>query len=127
MQWYVVRSKVDKTGEQEKVRYYGVPVVSRLVTEERLAEEICERCSLTEPDVLASLRALSESLQMHLEKGESVRLKGIGTFYLSATSKGFDTPEECTPAQVRAQRVCFRADVALRRILEKVKYQLTKR
>jgi len=123
MQLYVVRSKVDKTGEEEKRSYYGVPIISRQVNEINLSAEICQRCSLTEADVLATISALSDLLQEHLESGESVKLRGIGTFSVSASSKGFDTPGECTPAEVKAQRVCFRADNDLRHVLEKLKYK----
>lgn len=123
MQHYVVRSKVDKTGEVEKKRYYGVPILSGQVDEIRLSDEICRRCSLTEADVLATLSALSDLMQEHLEEGESVKLKGIGIFSVSASSKGFDTPQECTAAEVKPQRVCFRADKELRRVLGKMKYK----
>jgi len=126
MQLYVVRSKVDKSGDEEKKRYYGIPVISGTVTEEELAEEISERCSLTPADVLATINALSQSMQNHLSNGYSVRLKGMGTFSLSASSEGADTPEECTPSKMKAQRICFRADNILKRIMEKMKYKLKK-
>ena len=123
MQLYVVRPKVDKSGEEEKVRYYGVPILSGQVNEEKLAAEICHRCSLTEADVLATISALKSLMQDHLEWGRSVKLKGIGTFSVSASSEGFDTPEECTPAEVKAQRVCFRADNDMRSVVYRMKYQ----
>ncbi len=127
MQLYVVRSKVDKTGEKERVLYYGVPVVSGRVTEEEIATEICQRASLTRGDVLAVLSAVSDSLQNHLSEGRTVSLKGIGVFSVSASSEGVDTPEKCTPAKVKAQRICFKADNILRSILESLKYKLTHR
>lgn len=127
MQLYVVRSKTDKTKTEEETLYYGVPVISGTVTEEELAEEISERCSLTPADVLAAISALSRSIQDHLEDGRSVRLKGIGTFSVSASSAGAITPEECTPSKVVARRICFRADRILRSVLGKMKYKLTKR
>ncbi len=127
MQLYVVRSKVDKIGEDGKVQYYGVPVLSGTVNEDIIAKEISTRCSLTPADVLAALSALSDSIQEHLEDGRSVNLKGIGVFSVSASSEGFDIPEACTPAKVKARRICFRADNALRGVLDRMKYQLTKR
>lgn len=126
MQLYVVRSKIDKTKEKEEKLYYGVPIISGTVTEEEIAEEISERCSLTPSDVLAAISALSQSLHDHLSDGRSVKLKGIGTFSVSASSTGSKTPEECTPAKVKAQRVCFRADRILRGVLGKIKYKLKK-
>lgn len=127
MQLYVVRPKVDKTGQEEKVLYYGVPIVSGRVTEEDLATEICQRASLTRGDVLAVLSAVSDSLQNHLSEGRTVSLKGIGVFSVSASSEGVDAPEKCTPAKVKAQRICFKADNILRGILENLKYKLTHR
>jgi len=127
MQLYVVRPKLDKSGKEEKIRYYGVPIISGQVDEEDLAAEICHRCSLTEADVLASISALKGLIQHHLEWGQSVKLKGIGTFSVSASSDGFETPEECTPAEVKAQRVCFRADNDMRSVISRIKYQKVNR
>lgn len=127
MQLYVVRSKIDKSSEEEKTRYYGVPVLSGTVTEDDLAKEISERSSLSPADVLAAISSIGDLMQKHLSEGKSVNLKGIGIFSVSATSEGCDTPEECTPAKVKAQRICFRADNVLRSILEGMKYKLTKR
>lgn len=124
MQLYVVRPKVDKISEEEKVFYYGVPILSGQVTEERLAVEICQRSSLTEADVLSAIHSLKSLIREHLEAGESVRFKGIGRFFVSAGSKGFKTPEECTPAEVKAKRVCFKADSEMRHVLAEMKYRL---
>jgi len=127
MQSYVVRTKRFKSGDEEKLRYYGVPVVSGQIDEEYLAKEICERGSLTEPDVLATIFALKQLIRKHLKDGYSVKLKGIGLFSVSASSEGADTPEECTPAKVKAQRVCFKADDYLRGVLPEIKYEKVNR
>lgn len=123
MQLYVVRPKVDKSSEEQKVRYYGVPVTSGQVDSNQLAREISRRCSLTPGDVLATLSALSDVMQFHLYLGNTVNLKDIGLFYISATSSGCLTPEECTPGKVKAQRVCFKADNTMRGILARMKYK----
>lgn len=119
---YVVRPKVDKSGEKELVRYYGVPVSTGQIDLDYLAREICGRCSLTEGDVLAAVSALSDAMEWHLQNGNTVYLKGIGLFSVSATSEGCPTPQECTPGKVRAQRVCFKADNTLRSILGKIRF-----
>lgn len=127
MQLYVVRPKVDKTGEEKKILYYGVPVLSGQIDEEQLAAEACERCTLTEPDVLAVISSLKSLIRKHLEHGLSVKLKGIGIFSVSASSQGCESPAECTPAKIKAQRVCFRADNEMRRVLPNIKYMKTNR
>lgn len=124
---YVVREKVDKSGKEELKKHYGVPITSGQITTDHLAQEICERCSLTEGDVIAAVSALSDVMQWYLGNGNTVYLKGIGLFSVSASSEGCDTPDECTPGKVKAQRVCFKADNRMRSILENIKYCRIKR
>jgi predicted histone-like DNA-binding protein len=122
MQSNVVRPKVDKTGKEEKTLYYGVPILSGQVDEVQLAAEACERCTLTEADMLAAISSLKDLIQQHLEYGQSVKLKGIGIFSVSASSEGCESPQACTPAKVKAQRICFRADNEMRGVLFRMKY-----
>ena len=123
MMSYVVRPKLDKSKEKSKTLYYAVPVTSGQVTGDMLAHEISERCSLTPADVVASISALSDVMQDHLRIGNTVYLEGIGLFSLSASSPGVETPQECTPAKVKALRVCFKADRAFRNVLAKMKFK----
>lgn len=127
MQSYVVRTKKFKSGDEYKMRYYGVPVTSGQIDDEYLAKEISERSSLTEPDVLAAIASLKVLMRKYLKHGNTVRLKGIGLFSVSASSQGFDTPEECTDSTVKAQRICFKADDYLRGVLPEIKYQKVNR
>ena len=52
---YVVRPKVDKSGETEKIRYYGVPVTTGQVTTEQMATCKSPRCPITRGEFLAAL------------------------------------------------------------------------
>lgn len=120
---YVVRKKIDKSSGQTITRYYGVPVTGGQIDEDYLAREICEFCSLTEGDVLGAVSALGNAIRQHLSRGNTVSLKGIGLFTVSASSEGCDTEKECTPAKVKAQRICFKADRDMRSILPEIKYR----
>ena len=42
--FYVVRQKLDKTGAEDKVRYYGVPVTRGRVSTKKLADLVADRC-----------------------------------------------------------------------------------
>ena len=53
--YYVVRQKLDKTGAEDKVRYYGVPVTCGRVSTKKLADLVADRCSLSRGDVFASV------------------------------------------------------------------------
>ena len=48
--YYVVRQKLDKTGAEDKVRYYGVPVTCGRVSTKKLADLVADRCSLSRGD-----------------------------------------------------------------------------
>lgn len=122
MAFYTVKSKVDKTKEEKQTLYYAVAHSARLKNINELAEEISVACSLTPGDVLATVSALSDSIERHLSAGNSVKLPGIGVFSLSVSSEGFKNPKECTPSKVSAKRICFKADVKLRDILKFVKF-----
>ncbi len=111
---YCVRRKTDKSKGEEKVKYYAVPLSSGTVGTEELAENIAHRCTLSEGDVRATIVELMRTIEQELQQGYKVSLEGIGIFSLSATSEGFDSPEECTPAKVKAKRICFLADKKLK-------------
>jgi hypothetical protein len=46
-----------------------------------------------------------------------------GRFTISATSNGFDTPEECNPKKVRANKIYFMADKELKRNLKGIEFE----
>ena len=110
--FYVVRQKLDKTGAEDKVRYYGVPVTRGRVSTKKLADLVADRCSLSRGDVFASVC-----------DGYSVELDGLGDFYLSAGSEGFEDPKKCTPHRVKARRVCFRMAPCVRKSMKFVKFE----
>lgn len=107
----------------KRVKYYAVPIQSNKVHINDLADELSHRCSLTKGDVLSTLSGLVGLIEEHLHKGDSIQLDELGIFTLSVTSDGFETPEECTPTKVRAQKICFRADNKLKKNLQFVKFE----
>ena len=81
--YYVVRQKLDKTGAEDKVRYYGVPVTCGRVSTKKLADLVADRCSLSRGDVFASVCEIGGMILELLKDGYSVELDGLGDFYLS--------------------------------------------
>jgi predicted histone-like DNA-binding protein len=119
--------KTKKSGVGEKVvKCYAIPVRSGEISTRQLAEELSERCTLTETDIRATLIGLSKMIEEYLHKGYSVRLDDLGRFTLSATSAGFDSPEDCTPSKVKAKKICFMADKRLKEKLKEVTFERKK-
>ena len=119
---YCVRKKTHLSEDKEKAMYYGVPVSSGIIQTKKLASIISDQCSATEADILLVLNSLSSVMKMQMKNGMTVQLKDIGLFSLSVSSEGFETPEECTPRQVHAKRICFKADKTLKEILTDIEF-----
>lgn len=85
--FYVVRQKLDKTGAEDKVRYYGVPVTRGRVSTKKLADLVADRCSLSRGDVFASVCEIGGMILELLKDGHSVELDGLGDFYLSGRER----------------------------------------
>ena len=96
---YAVTKKVDKSKGIAKERYYATTI----------ANQLAERSSLQNGDVLSALTQLSDIIAAHLKEGRTVSIDGLGNFYPSITSEAVDKPEECTANKVWVSRICFKA------------------
>ena len=94
------------------------------VTLEEMSEEISDRCTLTETDVLAALNALQREMIKNLLAGKIVRFGTFGSFQLALSSDGVDKAEEASQSQVRAARVRFRPGMRFQDNLKLLKYTL---
>lgn len=121
--FYVVREKLDKTGAEDKVRYYGVPVTCGRISTGKLANLVADRCSLSRGDVLAAVCELGSMIRERLEEGYSVEMKDLGDFYLSAGSEGYEDAKDCTPHRVKARRICFRMSPEARKSMRFIKFE----
>ncbi len=74
-----------------------------------VARRLAELSTVSKGDTYAVLMGLGEVLGSMLESGNSVKLDGLGTFYLvgNANGQGVDTPEEVGPEQFRKVTVAF--------------------
>lgn len=109
---YVVRKKVDKSGEKERVLYYAAPkaLQRNAANSLKIANKMAERSALTNGDALSALTQLPDVIASLLKDGQNVTIKGLGTFYAGVSSEGMENPEECTVKKVWVTRVCFKAD-----------------
>ena len=76
----------------------------------RLAKDIEKESTVSETDVIAVLNAIPKVMTRYLAEGHSVKLDGIGSFFLNFECKktGVDTPEEVSMDQVTNIKVQFR-------------------
>ena len=76
----------------------------------RLAKDIEKESTVSYTDVMAVLSAIPNVMTRYLAEGHSVKLDGIGSFFLTFECKktGVDTPEEVSIDQVTNIKVQFR-------------------
>ena len=81
----------------------------RPYTTDDVAQQLSVMSTVTPGDTYAVLMNLGPVLAEMMEAGRSVRLKGVGTFYLScrSSSQGVDTPEEVSSQQITDTKVRF--------------------
>ena len=74
-----------------------------------VAERLSEMSTVSKGDTYAVLSGLGEVLGSMMEQGNSVKLDGLGTFYLvgNANGQGVDTPDEVGPEQFKKVTVAF--------------------
>jgi len=108
---------------QEVEKFYACPKTFMVFDENDLAEEISQRCSLTQSDVVGAVSALADILLEKLVMGAGVKLKGIGTFGVWVTSDGFDDPKDITAKKVNATKVTYKADRKLTQSIREMKFE----
>ena len=119
---YLVRKKLFQTKEGAKQLYYAVQRTLQPrggVTEDILAKRIAHRTGRSEGDVKGILADLPHFIEEALKNGESVSIKGLGSFHIAITSEGFEHPEDVMPGTVRISRVYFTADRGLTKELSR--------
>ena len=88
----MVRKKVFRTAEGVKQLYYAVQRVLQRrggVTAELLAQRMASRKGMSSGDVQSVLIDLPKFIEEALMEGESVTIKGLGSFHVAVTSDYF--------------------------------------
>ena len=77
----------------------------------QLAVRISDRCTVTEPDILAVLSALVSEMSHNLQNGMRIKLDGFGTFKLAISSTGSKERKDFVAAkQIRCPHVLFQPE-----------------
>ncbi len=95
--------------QKQKGKWYPRSLTLRAVDTMEVAERLSQISTVSKGDTYAVLLGLGEVLGGIMEAGYSVKLDGLGTFYLAgkANGQGVDTPEEVSAQQFTEVRVRF--------------------
>ena len=104
MKYKVVERK--KPGTQD-FKYYGTVILGEPVGLRKIIEEIEEKCTLTQADIVAVLYALESAVSKHLLAGHSVRFGTLGSFRPTITSEGAANAGAWDPTMIKHVRCVF--------------------
>ena len=94
---YLVRKKKFRTAEGIRELYFAIQRKLQKrggKNEEDLAEILSANSSRSKGEVLSILTDLPDVIEEILKNGESVSIRGLGSFHASITSNGFEHPED---------------------------------
>jgi len=105
--------KNTRKGSTTLGKIYGRAVVNDVIHTKKLAEKIGNRCTVTEPDIIAVINALDTQIAKHLANGERVVLDDFGAFKVGITTKPADTPKKFTANNVVGTHVIFQPAIEI--------------
>ena len=84
---------------------YGRAVVNRVVHTSAIAKNITERCTVTEPDILAVINALMTEISANIAEGNKVVLDNFGSFKLGIRTSPAVSAKKFTSANIKAMYI----------------------
>ncbi len=109
--------------DPSEIKYRLAPFYSYKVGLDELAEDMSRSSSINKSDITGVMGALIPEFIGHLLKGGIVEIDGIGSFRLSISSAGQDTPDETSIEDIRKWKIIFRPDRRLKEEVSKVRFE----
>ena len=86
---------------------YGRAVVNKVVHTRAIAKKITERCTVTEPDILAVINALMTEISANIAEGNKVVLDEFGSFKLGIRTSPAESAKKFTSANIKNMYVIY--------------------
>ena len=86
---------------------YGRAVVNKVVHTSAIAKKITERCTVTEPDILAVINALMTEISANIADGNKVVLDEFGSFKLGIRTSPAVSAKKFTSANIKAMYIIY--------------------
>lgn len=86
---------------------YGRAVVNSVVHTSAIAKKITERCTVTEPDILAVINALMTEISANIAEGNKVVLDEFGSFKLGIRTTPAVNAKKFTSANIKDMYVIY--------------------
>lgn len=114
MKYKIVERK--KPGTQD-FKFYAQVVLGEPIGLRAIIKEIEEKCTLTQPDIVAVLYALESAVAKKLRNGQAVRFGTLGSFRPTISSEGATSAATWAPNMVKKVRAVFTPSSQLKKDL----------
>lgn len=99
--------KNNRKNSPTKGMVYGRAVVNSVVHTSAIAKKITERCTVTEPDILAVINALMTEISANIAEGNKVVLDNFGSFKLGIRTSPAVSAKKFTQANIKAMYIIY--------------------
>ena len=99
--------KNNRKNSPTKGMIYGRAVVNKVVHTSAIAKKITERCTVTEPDILAVINALMTEISANIADGNKVVLDEFGSFKLGIRTSPAESAKKFTSANIKNMYVIY--------------------
>ncbi len=99
--------KNNRKNSPTKGMIYGRAVVNSVVHTSAIAKKITERCTVTEPDILAVINALMTEISANIAEGNKVVLDEFGSFKLGIRTSPAVNAKKFTQANIKNMYVIY--------------------
>ena len=104
-------------------KYYAQAVPKGKTDIDALSKMISREGTVSRSDVYAVIISSLEAIMNELKEGRSVYLGKMGSFSISLSSEGAETPDEFTSSAIKKARIVFRPGLELKEMLKMLKYE----
>lgn len=122
----ILLKTVARKNPQDKnapVKYYPIQKTIRMVDETTVAEAIADETTLNPVEALMAIRQLRKILVRELLNSNSVKLGNWGSFGITLSTTGSETPEQVKANNVKTVNVRFTPGVELKEAVQKAQFE----
>lgn len=120
---YVLVSRPNPVKPKEPNKVYAQAKATGIDSLRELSQEIAKRSSINRATTIAVLMALVEKLNEKLADGHIVRLGDFGSFQITVSGEGADSPEKFSNKLIKSSRIVFRPGEDMKQMLASLSFK----
>ena len=120
---FSVTSKKDPRDPNAAPKYYAIAKSAGRADTNAVAKEIARMSTVSTADTMAMLEAFLTVVPDQLAEGKIVELGEFGTFRISISSEGVETPDKVNADRISEARVIFTPGKRFKDVLATLTYQ----